>query len=1076
MKKKQKLILSVIAAATVASALFACGDKSSDKKPQAPDATPLAAPVIALDGNTVSWSAVEHATGYDVYVDGSGVASVTTTSYSLGGITAAGTYEVKVRATSTDKAYSASAFSEPVTYTVAQDKTPLAVPALSVSGTTVTWSAVDNASGYAVYVDGSLHGTVTEPAFDASGLAVGAHEIRVVALATGSVYADSAKSAAVTVSVPKKVSGLALLSPPDVTEYKVGASALDLTGLTAEIRYANAPAESVTLTAADIITDYDLSTAGRYEIEFEKNGAVGAGFRIYVNAGSVVKAEYRVENFYAYTGDANNTGVGTWTAPAALDVVPGDLSFTPTSATASGSPLTLTGGKVPSNALNIGENAVTLTDGEHTATVNVVVAYGIDSAGAWLSMANGLDKYYVLTADIDFGSGTKKQIGAAPLKLTWGTNPDTGAATLDDVKLDRSGTGDDGAEGVAFIGVIDGAGHSVTGVEINKGVGQYGWNTRHKGCGTAMIGWLGKSGVVKNMLIQGATVLGMDYSSILVGYNEGLIENVTIADDCVVVNQYSHGAIVSAYNYGTVKNVVSYITGGIRGSSEVALDFVRRDGDNTGERGINCFVGDAAKTDLRPLLGDGWRYLNGYGTVYCTDSFKTVVDFDELWYAGVNAEVTILAASDDLNMTYAHCWGAYSGAVTISGTVKNGNFYTYRLKIPSGTVGGGLSVSFRFDGGAYCCNVKPTVGAPFVTAIDDATGGGVTAVAGAAIRLADVAITLRYTDGSTVAGNPTGYVAGTYDNRKTDVVQNVTFYYLSGDEYLYTVIPVTAEEPQGDYVTDISVTKKSGVTAIAYGASAINFDDYLTFKLKYKDGREEEVTAASAGIVAGEYKSGKVTVGFTYENANGVTADGSIELEIWKTVTTVAEFDAINDNLSGYYVLGGDIDFGNTQHSVGCAPLTDNGSGTFCDLADGLKTGVAFTGKFDGAGHTLSGFKSAYALAFTGESFGRTLFNYIGAGGEVYNFTVSGFDVKSTNYSAFVAACNSGTVRDITVVGGTIAANYGAAGAFASYNAGTVQNCTCDITKFTKPDGSGENDLKAVGEDNGTVTDCTVGQ
>lgn len=94
-----------------------CNFKNPDYKAPS-QATQLAAPVIELSGTTLSWAAVEHATGYDVYRDGAKVTSVTATTYTVAD-TAEGSYEYTVKATSTDKAYSESPASNAKTYTVA---------------------------------------------------------------------------------------------------------------------------------------------------------------------------------------------------------------------------------------------------------------------------------------------------------------------------------------------------------------------------------------------------------------------------------------------------------------------------------------------------------------------------------------------------------------------------------------------------------------------------------------------------------------------------------------------------------------------------------------------------------------------------------------------------------------------------------------------------------------------------------------------------------------------------------------------------------------------------------------------
>ena len=84
--------------------------------------TSLEAPQISVTGDTLAWTAIEGATGYDVYADGEKIASVTETSYTLD-IADLGLYTITVKATSTNTGYtSESAASNGVTYKVL-DKT-----------------------------------------------------------------------------------------------------------------------------------------------------------------------------------------------------------------------------------------------------------------------------------------------------------------------------------------------------------------------------------------------------------------------------------------------------------------------------------------------------------------------------------------------------------------------------------------------------------------------------------------------------------------------------------------------------------------------------------------------------------------------------------------------------------------------------------------------------------------------------------------------------------------------------------------------------------------------------------------
>ena len=109
-KKVGKIIACASAVAAVAAGsclLFACKPESTEQK--------LAAPVISIDGKVVSWSAVEHATSYDVTV-GETTTDTTDTSYTIS-VTEEGDYKVSVVAKSTETGWLTSDKSNELTYT-----------------------------------------------------------------------------------------------------------------------------------------------------------------------------------------------------------------------------------------------------------------------------------------------------------------------------------------------------------------------------------------------------------------------------------------------------------------------------------------------------------------------------------------------------------------------------------------------------------------------------------------------------------------------------------------------------------------------------------------------------------------------------------------------------------------------------------------------------------------------------------------------------------------------------------------------------------------------------------------------
>ncbi|MCL2797070.1 MAG: bacterial Ig-like domain-containing protein [Firmicutes bacterium] len=111
---KKKFVLSV--AFIIAVMLFAAGCVSRSDGGGEPRQLP--APTnLAVSGQTLSWSPVRNAVGYEVSIDGV-VKSASTNTYSLSNLTAAKTYALKVRALGNNRSYTDSDWSDAFPYTV----------------------------------------------------------------------------------------------------------------------------------------------------------------------------------------------------------------------------------------------------------------------------------------------------------------------------------------------------------------------------------------------------------------------------------------------------------------------------------------------------------------------------------------------------------------------------------------------------------------------------------------------------------------------------------------------------------------------------------------------------------------------------------------------------------------------------------------------------------------------------------------------------------------------------------------------------------------------------------------------
>ena len=156
------------------------------------EATPdsIDAPIVVLGEDRISWGAVNGATAYEVYIDGTLVDTVTTTEYALD--LASGSYEITVKATFVkgDKKVTSEA-SNTVNYIY---NSQLGAPLLAVNDNVVTWQAVEKADKYVVYVNDEEKQTITETSYTVAETDIGVYKIAVVAKDSTGERTDSDKS------------------------------------------------------------------------------------------------------------------------------------------------------------------------------------------------------------------------------------------------------------------------------------------------------------------------------------------------------------------------------------------------------------------------------------------------------------------------------------------------------------------------------------------------------------------------------------------------------------------------------------------------------------------------------------------------------------------------------------------------------------------------------------------------------------------------------------------------------------------------------------------------------------------
>lgn len=189
-------------------------------------------------------------------------------------------------------------------------------------------------------------------------------------------------------------------------------------------------------------------------------------------------------------------------------------------------------------------------------------------------------------------------------------------------------------------------------------------------------------------------------------------------------------------------------------------------------------------------------------------------------------------------------------------------------------------------------------------------------------------------------------------------------------------------------------------------------------------------------------------------------------------ISTAEELAAINDNLSGHYVLTADIDLGGEEWTpIGSyAP-----SGESEEEQEIPSDEYAFTGTFDGQGHTISNLSihqpDGWALG---------LFGCI-ANTQIGNFTLENAEVEGTIMGSCVvgyAYCSE--VSEVQLTGGKVDVNYTEVSAEGMYGGivgagmgSLISGCEANA-EINLPDGVANAGIIGGGLEMTSVVDCTA--
>ena len=197
---------------------------------------------------------------------------------------------------------------------------------------------------------------------------------------------------------------------------------------------------------------------------------------------------------------------------------------------------------------------------------------------------------------------------------------------------------------------------------------------------------------------------------------------------------------------------------------------------------------------------------------------------------------------------------------------------------------------------------------------------------------------------------------------------------------------------------------------------------------------QEEVTVTGSGVT---FENGELTITGNGKLSFTVSADGfanvTRELTAYHKVETLADFNAIGattKSLQESYILTNDIDA--TGETINTVAHND--------------TGKAFSGVFDGNGHTISNCTPTTSTANKG--FNCSLFGTVAASGVIRNLNVVNATIN-TRFGGGIATLNWGTIENCFIsatvtVSTSTAAN--PTGGIASKNAGgKIRNCVAVI-------------------------------
>ena len=414
-------------------------------------------------------------------------------------------------------------------------------------------------------------------------------------------------------------------------------------------------------------------------------------------------------------------------------------------------------------ANNIDVNAVMNAAGSASLALNPATANGADSAVSGGTINMGMSSAGTVntstgnafTGQINFNSTGTVSIGGTPYTVinSLGSQGSTTGTDLQGIQGNLSGhyvlgssidatttsTWNSGA-GLApigsgsttpFMGILDGFGHTVSNLTINRSSTNY----------VGLFGYTGAGSIVRNVGLAGGSVTGATYVGALVGFGTGSIGNSYVTDSVTgngnkvggLVGLDSGGIIISSYATGAVSGG-SYVGGLVGFSSASSISNSYATGSVSGGWAVGGLVGD--------------NFNNSTGRAVINTSYATGSVSGTASYAGGLVGLNNSISGHIVTIGNSYAMGTVTGGSDVGGLVGFNNNSTSSISNSYAT--GSVSGTGSYFGGLVGHSFNGTVSNSFW---DTTTSGQSSSAGGTGLTTTQMQTQANFTSATSANGN-----------------------------------------------------------------------------------------------------------------------------------------------------------------------------------------------------------------------------------------------------------------------------------------------------------------------------------